>query len=193
MRKYLKQISPGIRVGRTAMALFMTCSLLSAYTQSSSREYNIKAAFLFNFSQFVVWPEHAFGAPGSPFVIGILGDDPFKTVIDQTVAGEKVKDHPIVVQRYATIKEVLPCHILYVPEKTEGNIPALIAALPARYTLTVGEQYAFARLGGIVRFQTLNNKIRLQINLAAAKAAELNISSKMLRLADIVAPVREQQ
>ncbi len=190
MRKYLTRILLRDRFSGIITILLISTFSLRAFPQGvPSREYHLKAAFLFHFSQFIEWPPQAFAAPGSPFIIGILGEDPFRALIDQTVAGEKVKDHPIVVHRFATVNDILPCHILYISEKPEGFIPGLFALLPAKYTLTVGDQYAFARVGGIIRFQTLNKKIRLQINLSAAKAADLNISSKLLRLADIVHPM----
>lgn len=151
-----------------------------------SRELNIKAAFLFNFTQFVEWPSTAFQHSASPLVIGILGEDPFGSVIDETVSGEKLNGHPIIIERYQTIKDLKQCHILYMSEEDGSKIKEVIAAMPNHHALTVGSHFNFTKSGGIIRFLTLNNKIKLQINLAAAKEAKINISSKLLRLADIV-------
>ncbi|MGI8637190.1 MAG: YfiR family protein, partial [Segetibacter sp.] len=86
----------------------------------TSREYSIKAVFLYNFTQFIDWPATAFSNAESPFIVGILGDDPFHASLDEAVAGEKVKDHPIIVQRYQDVKDITTCHILFINRKEEG-------------------------------------------------------------------------
>jgi hypothetical protein len=148
-------------------------------------EYNVKAAFLYNFTHFVEWPANAL-ENNEPFIIGILGTDPFKSDIESTVSGENVKGHPILVQRYSDVKDIHKCHILFISNSEAGKVKEILSALPDKKILTVSDIQDFARRGGMIRFMKLNNKIKLQINPAAAKAAELNISSKLLRLADIV-------
>src|SRR4051812_39202887 len=89
--------TPALKKYLLAVIMF---TLFSIQLQAqSSGEFNIKATFLYNFSQFIDWPPEAFSAPDAPFVIGILGIDPFRNSIDEAVAGEKVKGHPVVVQR----------------------------------------------------------------------------------------------
>jgi hypothetical protein len=148
-------------------------------------EYNIKAVFLYNFTQFVEWPENTL-VNDEAFIIGILGTDPFQSYIDETVSGEKVKGHTILVQRYNTIKDIGKCHILFISNSEAGRVKEILAAVPNKKVLTVSDIPDFARTGGMIRFMKLNNKIKLQINRSAVKAAELSISSKLLRLADIV-------
>jgi len=154
--------------------------------QTRTREYNIKAVFLYNFTQFVEWPEEAFANNTAPFVVGILGEDPFRSVIDVTVAGEKVKEHPIIVRRYSNIKDLSTCHILFISETEAQKFLRSPAATKNKYMLTVSDAAGFANSGGMIRFVMQENKIKLQINPTVAKTAELNISSKLLRLADIV-------
>jgi hypothetical protein len=151
-----------------------------------SREYSIKAAFLYNFTQFVEWPSAAYNSPEAPFIIGIIGNDPFRTAIDDAIAGEKVKGHPIVIQRYQNIKDLKLCHILFVSNKEVGRWKEIKALLPNKNTLTVSDIPDFATNGGIIRLLTKENKVKLQINLAASKEADLDISSKLLQLAEIV-------
>jgi len=151
-----------------------------------SKEYKIKAVFLFNFTQFVEWPPTAFSAPNAPFIIGILGDDPFGTTIDEIISNEKVNGHPLMIQRYHDIKEIKSCHILFInsdPEKMKEDIPSV-----GIHTLTVGDAGNFVRMGGMIRFFTENNRIRLQVNPDAARAADINISAKLLRVSDIFDP-----
>jgi hypothetical protein len=151
-------------------------------------EYQVKAVFLFNFSQFVDWPAAAFPDGESPLVIGVLGNDPFGGVLDEIVRGETVNGRPLVVRRYQSIDDVETCHILFIDRSQAEQLDAVLAALKERSVLTIGDFAGFARQGGIIRFVTVGNKIRLRINLAAAQQAHLTISSKLLRPAQIVAP-----
>lgn len=149
-------------------------------------EYQLKAVFLYNFAQFVEWPESAFPEPDTPFVIGVLGDDPFGRYLDETVQGEAVNDHPLVVQRFGQVDEIKACHILFVSRREQQRLPQILAALKGRGILTVGDADGFAGQGGMIRFVTDHNRIRLRINLEVARADNLTISSKLLRPAEIV-------
>jgi hypothetical protein len=151
-------------------------------------EYQVKAIFLFNFSQFVDWPPAAFADDRSPLVIGVLGSDPFGTTLDEIVRGETVNGRPLAVRRYEAVEQIEACHILFIGRSQDRQLDAVLAALKERNVLTVGDFAGFARRGGIIRFVTVGNKIRLRVNLAAAQDAKLTISSKLLRPAQIVAP-----
>jgi len=153
-----------------------------------SLEYRVKAAFLFNFAQFVDWPATTFPLADSPLIIGILGDDPFGTYLDETVAGEAVAGHPLVVQRYRNHTDLRPCHILFVHARYPGRIADLYRTVPVTGLLTVGDSPDFLGQGGMIRFYRKAGKVRLQINPEVARAAGLTISSKLLRIADIYVP-----
>jgi hypothetical protein len=153
---------------------------------ATSPEYQVKAVFLFNFTQFVEWPANAFPEEQAPLVIGVLGEDPFGPYLDETVQGEKVNGHPLLVRRFYDSEDVRTCHILFISGAMTEKRKQVFADLKGRSVLTVGDATDFARQGGMVRFFTENNKIRIRINLDATKAANLNISSKLLRLAEIV-------
>jgi len=152
------------------------------------REYQIKALFLFNFAQFVQWPPLAFSKPDGPFRIGILGEDPFDDFLDETVKGEKVDGHPLVVERYENPGDVKDCQILFISRSESGHLEDILAGLKDKNILTVGDGEGFLKSGGIIRFVTEENKIHFRINLEAAKRVNLTISSKVLRLAQIVGP-----
>lgn len=158
--------------------------LLSA--QTPAREYQIKAVFLFNFAQFVEWPSDAFPETKSPFIIGVLGKDPFGDYLDETVRGEEVNGHPIVIQRYNQVQDVRTCHILFVNPEDTNQFKSILESLKAQNILTVGDVTNFSRQGGMIRFYTENGKIHIRINLDPVKEADLTISSKLLRLADVV-------
>ena len=158
---------------------------------TSAREYQIKAAFLFNFTQFVEWPPGAFPDPQAPLIIGVLGDDPFGPFLDEAVRGEKSGSHSIAVQRYRNALEAVQCHILFIGYYEMDRLEQVLSALKGRNILTVGDTLNFARRGGMIRFVTVNNKIRLRVNLEAAKAAGLTLSSKLLRPAEIVTTTKD--
>jgi len=153
---------------------------------SASREYQVKAVFLFNFAQFVEWPATAFASPSSPIVIGVLGDDPFGAYLDETVRGEKVNNRPVEVQRYGRVEEVKTCHILFISRSEARHLEQILVSLKDRSLLVVGDGDDFARRGGMIRLATIQNKVRLIINVDAAQVANLTISSKLLRSAEIL-------
>jgi len=158
----------------------------SMYAQPApSREYQLKAVFLFNFTQFVDWPPDAFVNDQAPLVIGILGNNPFGPFLESTVSGETVKGHPVIIRQYTNAGEIKDCHILFVNIEEQKKREDIISAVKGRNILTVSDAPGFAQQGGIVCFVNADNKIKLQINAGASKTANLVISSKLLRLAEI--------
>ena len=153
-----------------------------------AQEYQLKAVFLFNFAQFVEWPPQAIPDRQVPLVIGVLGEDPFGAYLDETVRDEKVNNRPLAVQRYRRVEEIKSCHVLFISRSESDRLDEIFAGLKGRNILTVSDADGFAQRGGMIRFVTEKNKIRLRINLDAAKAANLTISSKLLRPAEIVGP-----
>jgi hypothetical protein len=159
----------------------------NTFAQSSaSPEYQLKAVFLFNFAQFVEWPARAFAGPDAPLVIGVLGDDPFGSYLDEIVRAETVNGRPLEVRRYRGVDEIGTCHILFVSRKEADRLQGVLDSLRGRSILTVSDADRFATRGGMIRFLTDHNRIRLRINLEAAQAANLTLSSKLLRPAQIV-------
>lgn len=165
----------------------------AAPTGRAIRESDLKAAFLFHFAHFVTWPEDAFGAPDAPFTIGILGDNPFGRTLDELVAGEHVGTHPLEVRTFTHVDSLVPVHILFVSDPGRATLRSLAGALRDRPTLTVGDARDFARRGGMIGFVTAQRRVRVQINQAAAERARLQISSLLLRQAQIVETAQEWQ
>jgi YfiR/HmsC-like len=153
-------------------------------------EFEIKAVFLFNFAQFVDWPSDAFSSPTSPLVIGVLGNDPFGSSLDEAVRGERVNDRPIVIMRYARVEDIAKCHILFVSESEAGQLERDLSRLKGRSILTVSDIEGFSHRGGMIRFLMVRNKVRLRINNDTARAAGLRISSKLLRPSEVVSSTR---
>lgn len=155
-----------------------------------TREFQVKAAFLYNFVQFVEWPSQAFDGGHSPIVIGVLGQDPFGEFLDQLVSGEVVNGRPLVVQRYRSVAEIQTCHVLFVSGSEGKWGQQIIESLNGRSVLTVCDWEGLMNQGAMVQFVTERNRVRLRINLDSVKAAGLTISSKLLRSAETITHVR---
>lgn len=175
-----------------AMAWFLWVTLLGLATPGKaaptapSAEYQLKAVFLFNFAQFVEWPAPAFREPTTPLVIGILGDDPFGAYLDDLVRDEKIGNHPLLVRRYKRGDNFAECHMIFICRSEAKELEKILARLKDKSLLTVSDVDTFTRQGGMVRFVMENGKVRLRINVEAAKAGELTISSKILRPGTII-------
>lgn len=150
----------------------------------------VEAVFLFHFTEFVEWPAQAFEGQESRFCIGVLGDDPFGAVLDETMRGEHAAGRPIEVRRFTRIDDAAKCHIIFVGASERARTRAIVTALANRSILTVADADGFARDGGLIQFVVDGGRTRLRINTDAARAAGLTISSKLLRSAEIVSSVR---
>ena len=178
--------SSGARRVRLPLRALLLLFLLPARGAEVTREYQVKAVFLFNFAQFVEWPAAAFPDAVTPITIGVLGDDPFGAALDEVVQGESVNGRAMAVRRYRRLEEIGPCHILYISESEIRRLGQITARLMNRAVLTVSDAEEAARHGVMIGLFTENNRIRLRINVEAARAAGLVISSKLLRPAVIV-------
>jgi hypothetical protein len=166
----------------TFLVLVTTCSLAAKTLSAPPNEYQVKAALLFNFVKFVEWPPNAFADANTPFVIGVLGQDPFGSYLDDTVRGERWNGRPLVVQRYRSAGELKNCHVLFISRSESDRLDQILASLKYRKILTVTDA-AGDNGGVIIRFINDGNRIRFKIDAQAAKTASLTISSKLLRLA----------
>jgi len=154
-------------------------------------EYQLKAVFLYNFAQFIEWPESAFATADSPLVIGVLGESPIGSNLEITVRGEKLRKRPLVVEHYRRVDEIRNCHILFVSPSAGPNSKQILMAVQGRPVLTVGDTEGFSQGGGMIRFLTEARRIHFQVNVEATRAARLVISSKLLRQAEIVGKTGE--
>jgi len=169
--------------------LSIAFSNVFAYGQpTTTSEYELKAVFIFNFTQFVEWPAASFATDQAPFVIGIFGDDPFDSYLNDVISGEKVNGHPLVIEHYANAGDIKNCHVLFVSRNVIGQLAQIAPTLKKQNVLIVSDASTFLMQGGMIKLVTKNNKIQLQINLESVKETNLMISSKLLRLADIYTP-----
>lgn len=162
----------------------------AAHSQSGEpAEYQLKAAFLFNFAKFIQWPSASFANPRSEFGICILGDDPFGKSIDDLLRGKTIGDHPVAVTRAKRLQDLAHCQIVFVSSSEKKRVPQILADLNGSNTLAVGETEGFAASGGVIQFTIEEQRVRFIINVDAAQRAGLQISSKVLALARVVGDV----
>jgi len=173
---------------RVAAALILVCAARLGAQTGQASEAQVKAVFLFNFAQFVDWPADAVPDSQAPLVIGILGGDPFGDVLDATVRGERRGTRPFVVHRYQRVEDITRCDILFISRSVADQPDDVLTRLKNRPILTVSDAERFAERGGMIRFVTERGRIRLQINPVSAEAAHLTISSKLLRVAEVITP-----
>ena len=169
-------------------ALFLLAVLMGAVlfpATAQSLEYEVKAAFLYNFAKFVTWPPDAFAAPDSPITICVLGPDPFGSRLDDLVAGERVEEHPLLVRRLANAADAGDCHVLFVSPSERDRFPRILTTVNTRRVLTVSDTLEFLDAGGHFSFFLDSNRVRFAANTAALGPCEFQVSSKLLQVARI--------
>lgn len=149
-------------------------------------EYQLKAAFLFNFAKFTDWPDDVFAGPGAPFAVCVLGRDPFGSSLDDTLRGKTIANRPVAVERLRDLAGVQRCQMVFVTQSETGRLPAILRALRGAKSLVVGETAGFAHAGGAIEFTLEDERVRFTINPDATERAGLRISSQLLGLARIV-------
>jgi hypothetical protein len=153
--------------------------------QAAANEYKVKAAFIYNFVQFIEWPASSFGAdPKAPIIVATLGTDPFDGALEQSTAGREVNGRPIVVRHFPTGADVTACHVLYCGAAPLSEI-RIAMERSGGSCLIVGESHELLDAGGVIQFYTEDNKLRFEINVKAAEHQKLKISAKLLKLARI--------
>jgi hypothetical protein len=155
----------------------------NGFAQSQPTEYQIKAAFLFNFAKFVDWPPEAFPATNSPIVIGVMGKNVFGNDLEKTIRDKTVNNRRFEFVAVSSATEAIRCHILFISPSEKDNLKKIVDSLHNASVLTVSETDQFIDAGGMINFLIQDDKIRFQISDAAAKKAGLQISSKLLSLA----------
>ena len=154
---------------------------------ATSREYQIKAAYLYQFGRYVEWPAKSFATPQSPFVIGIINEDPIAADLEKIARIKTIQERPIQVRQFSSTDKIQPCHILFIsallPEETQK---AILRRAERQGVLTVGEAPDFLKWGGAIRFVVEENKVRVYIARKAAAREGLTVSAKLLQVSNVV-------
>jgi hypothetical protein len=170
--------------GRTAR-LVVAASLVCApgAGAQSSAEYDVKAAYLYNFAKFIEWPAEAFPSADTPFAICVLGPDPFGRALDDIVEGERIHGRPLVVRRLTGWDGAELCHILFVSASVQEDFEQLLGGQTFRRTLTVGDVPRFLTAGGHISFFLEGSSVRFVIHRTNVARTDLQISSRLMRVA----------
>lgn len=174
----------GLLTGRTLLIAALATSVAVEATpvraQDGLNEYDVKAAFIYNFAKFVQWPPET---TSSALVVGVLGDGPLGDPLVQIVNGKTVQGRELVVRRIRNDDDLRSCDIVFVGASEERRTADIVGSLRSRPVLTVGETPHFLRDGGMIRFLIERNRVRFQIDSQNADQAGLKISSQLLSLA----------
>lgn len=169
-----------LRIASALIAVFIASPLFGQPT-----EYSLKSVFLYNFCRFMDWPGVAFSAPDEPFIIGIVGRDPFGPLLEEAIAGENYHGRPIRIIRYHSVRELGRCHLLFVSASESVRMGELLAATRGKNIVTVGETDSFVQEGGMIALTTVQNRVRVKMNPTALRTVNVQVSSKLLRIAEM--------
>ena len=145
----------------------------------------VEAAFIYNFTQFVEWPADAFHGKDAPFVVAVVGEDPFAGALEHAMAGKLANGRPVVVRHFASAEVIEGCQILFVPAAQDGAATEILAKAANRPVLTVGQTDAFMRGGGAIRLLVEDGRMKFQIDPDVVDGAKLKASAKLMKLARI--------
>ncbi|MGH9423349.1 MAG: YfiR family protein, partial [Thermoanaerobaculia bacterium] len=155
--------------------------------EASVSEYQVKAAFIFKFANYIRWPERSGSNEQTPFIIGVLGKDPFGRELDVVVKDQSVHGRTIVVRRLTQPQHALVCDVLFISSSERGALKEILAAVRGAPVLTIGDMDQFAELGGMINLVTSEDRhIRFDINKGAVDRAGLKAGSQLLGLARVV-------
>jgi hypothetical protein len=170
---------------------FATCLLLCAFALFNGlnaqapppTEYEVQAAYLSNFGRFVEWPARPGTNERDPFYVCVLGQDPFGPLLDAALKGETIGGAPMAARRVASAADAANCRIVFVNSTKDSELKGILATLRNSNALTVSDTFDFTRQGGMIQFVLDGNRVRFEINLAAAQRAGLTLSSQLLKVA----------
>jgi hypothetical protein len=169
------------RAATAALALALAAAgPLAAH--AATLEYAVKASYLSKFVSFVDWPNGAFASPSAPFSICVAGDDPFGAALDQAVAGHRLGGRAALVRRLKRVEAGSGCQVLFLGGSRTQSIAEALHAVQGEPVLTVADRTPAAS-GAVIQFEVIDNRVRFAIDIAAANANRIAISSKLLSLA----------
>lgn len=183
---HLRLAKASRRAFRCGLTIILAGSLNAGLRVQAVNEYQVKAAFLYNFAKFVEWPDPPAGPSKETLTLCIVGQDPFGDILDQVTKGKTVNGRELAVRRLTGPEEARSCQMVFIAASERRRIPAILEGLKRADVLTVGETESFAQLGGVINFVLQGDRVHFEINLDAAERAGLRISSKLLSLAKIV-------
>jgi YfiR/HmsC-like len=172
-------------VALAAAGLAELVSALAAAQEQKLLEHEEKASLILRIAQFTDWPANL-SEPANPFVIGVVGADPFGPALDRTVEGQKISGRDVIVSRFATLAELRRADLLFVCASHRQSFERILSMIRGVPTLTVADYEGFAGEGGAIELFIVDGRVRFRVNRGAAEAAGLNLRSQLLRSAAFV-------
>ena len=164
----------------------MAPAMQTSGAEASLSEYQVKSLFLVNFAKYVEWPAMAFTDASAPIVIGVTGENNIGAQLEKAIEGKNVSGRAIRILTVQKDEDFAKCHILFVSASEKKHFGEILSKVQGLPVLTVGEAEPFLQQGGMINFTKKEGKVRLQIDLDAARKAKLQLSSKLLSVADSV-------
>jgi hypothetical protein len=153
---------------------------------SKPTDFQVKAAYLYNFGRFVEWPAKPSSTQSDSFTVCVLGQDPFGPTLDATLSGETIGGKKIVAKRISAPQESGNCQILFLSPREDSRLSEIIEAVDKKAVLTVSDMPQFVDRGGMIQFVLEGKRVRFEVNLTATQRAGLNLSSELLKVATTV-------
>jgi hypothetical protein len=179
-------------IGKIVFCSLLLCDQNRASTQQNDQKpdrplkptaYEVKAAYLYNFGKFVEWPAKVKAGNNEPFMICVLGKDPFGASLDATIAGEAIDGRSVLAKRLSKPQEALNCRVLFISSSEDVQLKEILSTLEKASVLTVSDMSQFTRRGGMIQFVDDANRVRFEVNLMVAERAGLTLSSQLLKVA----------
>jgi YfiR/HmsC-like len=165
------------------VALMMLSALPVQARGSHPTQYDVEAAYLYQFGNFVQWPAKSGADRPKTFSICVLGQDPFGTALEDTLRDSKMNGLPMEAKRIASVRDAAGCQILFISSSQQDQLTADLLALREQPVLTVSDIPEFAARGGVIQFVLTENRVRFEIDLSNAQKAGLKLSSQLLKVA----------
>ena len=163
--------------------VFLSVTGFSRHTQTEAEEYNLKAAFIYNFTKFIDWNSFI---SGNEFIIGVVDSSPIYEPLAEIAQTKTVNDKKIIIRHYRKLDEISLCHVLFISRNTSLSLDDILAKTAAKGMLIVSEKAGYAKQGTAINFVVVNNKLKFEANTKAINSAGLTASSQLLKLAIIV-------
>lgn len=179
------------RVLISVLLLFASAIPTRAQIAEEFPEYQLKAAFLYNFAKYIHWPSNT--AAKSPLTIGVLGDDPFGTLLPATIAGKTVNDHSLKLKYLKRDDPIADVDILFVSRSERERVPSVLAGLQGKSVLTVADMDRFGQQGGMINLILVGKSVRFEMNVEAIERAGLKVNSKLGNLGIVVKTEEERE
>ena len=184
-----KRIGPPFACVVLSLTAVWGLPIRNLHAQEAPTEYQVKAAYLYNFLKFVEWPGDPLANTQGQWVIGIVGDNPFADQLTQVIAGKTVQGHELQIKRFQPGEDLRVCHVLFISASEKKRLPTMLAALSGSSVLTVADMDHFIESGGMIQFVMEEKRVRFGIDVGAASRARLKVSAKLLSLARTVTRV----